>query len=177
MSIETAFPNTVVSTQDPAALIAVEIWSDPGATTARLAAALGGPLPDIGAATDLTEAWRAIRIEPTVWWLSGPLADLDDALARAAAAVAGDGAVADLSGAFERLRIAGPNWRAALMIGGVFDAESPGFTVGSTVGTILHHVAVRYDVIAEGAVHVFVAPSYAADLRHFLHEAATRGAR
>ena len=181
MSIEAAWPDTVVSTEDPTALIAVEFWSDPAVAAARLAAALGGPLPGIGAATDMEGAWRAIRVEPSVWWLCGPLADLDDTLGRVGAALAPDGAVTDLTGGFERLRIAGPDWRSVLMIGAVFDAESPDFTVNSTVGTILHHIAVRYDVVAADAVHVFVAPSYAGDLRHFLHEAAThergRGAR
>jgi hypothetical protein len=60
------------------------------------------------------------------------------------------------------------------MIGGVFDAEYPAFGPGSTAGTVLHHASVRYDVLDERRVHIFIAPSYARDLLEHLRVAAGR---
>ncbi len=158
---------TSISILDPAALIAIDVWSDFDTVTARLADALNQAPPALGQSTALDGAWRALRLEPTVWWLVGPLEDLDARLTLLAAALGDDGAATDLSGGFDRLSIRG-DWREILMFGGVFDAESPAFAIDCTVGTVLHHVAVRYDVIDENEVLVFVAPSYAADLLHHL---------
>ena len=141
-----------------AALIAADVWGDSPAALARIGAAL-------------TDAWRTTRVEPTAWWFSGPLPDLDGVLARIVDALGEDGAATDLSGGFERLEVAGPGWRTALMFGGVFDAEDPAFGVGATAGTLLHHTAVRYDVTDADAVRIYVAPSYAEDLLYHLSEA------
>ena len=146
MSIETS-----ISVLQPAALVAVELWDDGSAWTA----------------TPPAKAWRAIRVEPLVWWLSGPLEALGDMLALIETLVGEAGEVADLSGGFSRIAIRG-DWRERLMFGGVFDAEDPAFTVGSTAGTILHHVAVRYDVVEPDEIHVYAPPSYVADLMHHL---------
>lgn len=163
-----------VTMLEPAALIAFDLWSDTRAAAARIGEALGGPLPGLRRAAELGGGWRAIRVEPTVWWLSGPLADADAQIARLEAALGEDGAATDLSGGFARLAVAGPGWRALLMIGGVFDAEDPAFGPGSTAGTILHHVAVRHDVLADTLVHIHVAPGYAEDLLAHLSAAAAR---
>ena len=167
-------PSTVIEVAEPAALIAVELWSDPPAAAERLGASLGGRLPDLGRSAPLAGGWRAIRVEPPVWWLSGPLADLEAQLANLEPALADNGAATDLSGGFVPIRIEGPQWRAVLMSGGVFDAEDPGFGPGSTAGTILHHAAVRHDVIGPQTVEVYVAPSYLEDMLHHLRSALAR---
>lgn len=165
---------TTVETLGPAALIAVDVWSDIDTAAARLAGTLGGSLPGLLEVSDLAGGWRAVRIEPTVWWLVGPLPDLEAALAATEAALADGGAAVDLSGGFARLEIAGPDWREVLMTGGVFDAEDPAFGPGSTAGTVLYHASVRYDVIDEQRVRILVAPSYARDLLHHLRVTAAR---
>jgi heterotetrameric sarcosine oxidase gamma subunit len=161
-----------VSKPPPRALIAFDLWSN--AATARIGATLGAALPGPNRSADLPGGWRAIRVEPTVWWLSGPLTDLDTCLARLESALGDDGAATDLSGGFIVLALDGPGWREALMFGGVFDAESSTFGPGSTAGTLLHHVAVRYDVRREERVDVHLAPSYAEDLLHHLRSVAPR---
>lgn len=153
----------------PRALIAFDLWSD--AAAGRIGAALGGVLPGLNRSTDLPEGWRVIRVEPTVWWLSGPLADLDACRARLESALDEDGAATDLSGGFVVVALNGRGWREVLMFGGVFDGESSTFGPGSTAGTLLHHVAVRYDVRGEEAVDVYLAPSYADDLLYHLRRA------
>jgi heterotetrameric sarcosine oxidase gamma subunit len=157
---------TRIEIDPPAALLAVEVWSD--------APAVREALPPFGVARDVDGGWRALGVEPSVWWLSGPLDDRDERLASLTPIVAGDGNVSDLTGGFVRIRITGRRWRSLLMIGGVFDAEDPAFAVGRTVGTLLHHVTVRYDVVAEDVVAVWVAPSYADHLIQHLRLAAAR---
>jgi len=164
---------TIVSNQEPVALIALDLWGDSMEGSLRVAAVVGVELPAPGRALDAPGGWRLLRAEPTVWWLRGPLHALPARLASAGAALGDDGAAIDITGAFERLRIAGPRWRPALMIGGVFDAEAPAFADGCTAATLLHHASVRYDVIGDGA-EIYVSPSYAYDLRHHLHAAAAR---
>lgn len=158
----------------PAALIAVDVWSRFDAACRRLVEALGGPLPGLLRAADLADGWRAVRVEPTVWWLSGPLAGLEATVGALEAALGEDGAAVDISGGFARLEVAGPRWRELLMIGGVFDAEDPAFGPGSTAGTVLYHAGVRYDVVDDRRVHVLVPPSYAHDLLHHLRATAAR---
>ncbi len=166
--------STTVEILPPTALIALDLWdaAQPGHWLA--AEAPGFSLPGPGQSAELGGEWRAIRIEPTVWWLSGPLEDLSPQLERLEAALGELGAVADISGAFARLAVAGPGWRAILMIDGVFDAENQAFGPGSNAGTVLHHVGVRHDVIAEDLVHIHVAPSYGEHLLAHLTAVAAR---
>ena len=164
-------PTAHVSAPPPRALIAFDLWGDATARAARIGEALGGILPGLNGATDLAGGWRAIRVEPTVWWLSGPLADVEPCLERLETALGEDGGATDLSGSFIVLALEGPGWREVLMFGGVFDAESLDFGPGSTAGTLLHHVAVRYDVRGEEAVEIHLAPSHANDLLHHLRRA------
>ena len=93
-----------------------------------------------------------------------------------AAALQGRGAVTDVSGGFRRIRVHGPLWRELLMIGGVFDAEH-GFPVGSTAGTVIHHLPVRLDAVDAGTVDAYVAPSYAEELLHHWRKARLRRGR
>lgn len=165
---------TTVDALEPSALIAVDVWRGFDEAVDRLGMALGGALPILRASIDLPGGWRALRVEPTVWWLTGPLPGLGSALATAEEVLGEDGAAVDLSGGFARLQLAGPAWRELLMVGGVFDAEDPAFGPGSTAGTILHHVGVRYDVVDDDRVHILVAPSYAHDLLDHLRTAASR---
>jgi heterotetrameric sarcosine oxidase gamma subunit len=165
---------TTAAALGPLALIAVDVWSGFDEAAQRLGMALGGALPGLLGSVELPGGWRALRAEPTVWWLTGPLAALGAVLATAEAALGEDGAAIDLSGGFAGLEIVGPAWRELLMVGGVFDAEDPAFGPGSTAGTILHHADVRYDVIDDDRVHILVAPSYALDLLDHLRVAASR---
>jgi heterotetrameric sarcosine oxidase gamma subunit len=165
---------TTVNALEPAALIAVDVWSDLDAAAARLGEALGGGIPGLLRSGDLAGGWRAVRVEPTVWWLVGSLAGLEAGLGAVEAALADAGAAVDFSGGLVRLEASGPGWRELLMTGGVFDAEDPAFAPDSTAGTVLHHASVRYDVIDEHRVHILVAPSYARDLLHHLRAAAAR---
>jgi len=167
-------PRANVTTLEATALIAVDVWSNLDTAAARLGDALGGSLPGLLESTDLAGGWRALRVEPTVWWLVGPLAGLEKRLGAIEAALEADGAAVDLSGGFARLAVAGAAWRELLMVGGVFDAEDPAFGSGSTAGTVLHHAGVRYDVVDDGRVHILVAPSYAHDLLAHLRAAAAR---
>jgi heterotetrameric sarcosine oxidase gamma subunit len=173
-SIVTDAATVTVRRLEPDSLIAVDLWSETAAARARLAAILGGELPGLTRSSALAGGWRAIRVEPTVWWLSGPLAEAEAMLAQLEGALGEDGAAAELSGAFTRLAVQGRGWRELLMFGGVFDAEDRAFGPGVTAGTLLHHVSVRYDVVDEDRAHIHVAPSYAADLLHHLETAAAR---
>ena len=158
----------------PAALIAFDIWGDIGPVSERVAAALGGKLPPLAGSGDLPGAWRAIRVEPTVWWLTGPLDMAEAVVAVLETVLEEDGGVTELSGGFTRIGVRGPSWRELLMIGGIFDAESAAFGAGSTAGTLLHHVGVRYDVVRDDEVHIHLGPSYGGDLLHHLSAAASR---
>ena len=165
---------TTVEALAPAALVAVDVWGDFEAAAARLGQALGGEMPGLLRSTELAGGWRAVRVEPTLWWLAGPLDGLAAGLGALEAALGEAGAAVDLSGGVARLEVAGPGWRELLMFGGVFDAEDPAFGPGSTAGTVLYHASVRYDVIDDRRVHILVAPSYARDLLAHLRAAAAR---
>lgn len=158
----------------PAGLIALELWTAEGAGFQRAGEALGWSLPGLGRSADLGEEWRALRVEPTVWWLSGPYADLPSRLAFLEAVLGDSGAVTDLSGAFMRVAVSGPLWRDLLMIGGVFDAEDTAFGPGATAGTILRQIGVRHDVVADDRVHIHLPPSYGDHLLTHLRAAAAR---
>lgn len=152
----------------PRAIIGLEIWGDVVAAGARLAAALDGETPPVGRSTPLAHHWRLMGVEPRAWRLVGPLGGLEAKLARAETALGLEGAATDLTGSQVHLRLVGPRWREALMIGGVFDAEDPAFGQGATVATLLHQTPVRYDVFAPEGVDILVPPSFADDLADHL---------
>ncbi len=143
-------------------LTQIEVWGDLAAVERRL----GLELPTAGKSITLTSA-RILWWEPKVWLVRGSDLDLADALAD-------DGAAIDISGAFTRLRITGGAWRDLLMIGGVFDAESPAFAPDCIAGTVIHHLPVRLDVVDPQTVEAYTPPSYAAELAHHWETAARR---
>jgi len=143
-------------------LVQIEVWGDLAAVESRLGAAL----PKAGRSTTLNAA-RVMWWEPKVWLVRGSSTDWAEVLAE-------DGAAIDVTGAFSRLRITGPAWRELLMIGGVFDAESPTFGRDCIAGTVIHHLPVRLDVIDAQTVDAYTPPSYAAELLHHWHAAARR---
>ena len=172
-----AHPDLVsLQTPEPSRLLRFEIWSGHKAAQARLAKALGGPLPGVCKSADLGAA-RLIWVEQNTWLVRTSPADGDETLATLTKALGKDGSTTDMSGALRRLRISGPGWRTLLTIGGVFDAESPTFAPGCMAGTIVAHSPVRYDVISEDCVDAYTPPSYAPDLFGFWCEAAERLAK
>jgi len=140
----------------------IEVWGDVVAVERRL----GTALPKVGRSVTLNAA-RVMWWEPKVWLTRGSAADLADAIAE-------DGMAIDVTGAFSRLRITGAAWRELLMIGGVFDAESPGFAPDCIAGTVIHHLPVRLDVTDPQTVDAYTPPSYAAELAHHWEVAARR---
>ncbi len=149
----------------PAApLHALEIWSNPVAVAERFKAATGFALPAMGRSRG-SNTLRLIRYEPTVWLVEGDASALSNILAN-------DGALTAIGGGIVRVRLSGKGWRALLMEGGVFDAESPAFTPGSSAATIIDHVAVRLHVVSDDACDAYVPLSYSAGLMHFWEEAA-----
>ena len=154
---------TTITALPPAPLHALEIWSDPQGVAARCQAALGFALPPMGRSAGRDEL-TLIRFEPTVWLVEGNIAPL-------AAILGPDGAVTAIGGGIVRVRIAGPGWRALLMEGGFFDAESADFAVGSSAATIIDHVAVRLVIEREDACLAYVPASYADGLVHFWEQA------
>jgi len=144
-------------------LIRLELWSGLADTSARFLAAFGAALPGAGRAITVS-GLRVIWREPGAWMIrveTGAVQRILDQLVEIAGA---DGAVTDISGAATRCTLTGADWRILLTHGGVFDAEDPAFAPGCVAGTVIEHMAVRFDVIAETRVDVYVAPSYAADL-------------
>ena len=147
----------------PEALMRLELWGDANAVAAR-AQALGlGVPPPVGRAVDNTGG-RWIWIEPAVWLVRAPLAQLAEVLARLETVAGEDGAAFDITGGLARFRLTGPRWRELLTIGAVFDVENPEFAPGCAAATILQHAAVWFDVIDDGTCDVYCLPSYAQDL-------------
>jgi heterotetrameric sarcosine oxidase gamma subunit len=153
----------------PETLLALEIWGDQAVVEHRLGAALP---PSCRSATSGSR--RLLWWEPGIWILRTTVEDRAALEPLLAPAVGDEGAVTDLSGGFIRIRISGRHWRDLLMIGGVFDAESPSFGPGSIAGTVIHHMPVRLDVVSEGAVDAYVPPSYADDLLDHWRRSAAR---
>ncbi len=146
----------------PETLVQIEVWGDLAAVESRLGAAL----PKAGQSATLN-ASRVMWWEPKVWLVRGTCADWAEILAK-------DGAAIEVTGAFSRLRITGAAWRELLMIGGVFDAESPTFAPDCIAGTVIHHLPVRLDVIDAQTIEAYTPPSYAAELSHHWEAAARR---
>ena len=140
----------------PAALHALEVWSNPAKVAARIAKVTGLALPALGCSTG-DNALRLIRYEPSVWLVEGDVSALPAALGQ-------DGALTAIGGGIVRVELSGPSWRRLLMEGGVFDAESPHFAPGCSAATVIDHVAVRLLVTDEDGCLAYVPASYAADL-------------
>lgn len=150
---------TTVTALPPAPLHAMEIWSDPRGVAARCEAVLGIALPPMGRSATRGNL-ALIRFEPAVWLVEGDAAPLG-------AILGDDGALTAIGGGIARVRIAGPGWRALLMEGGLFDAETPAFAAGCGAATVIDHVAVRLFVESDAACLAYVPSSYATGLIEF----------
>ena len=141
----------------PAPLAMLELWGDPAVAAKRLAKALGHALPAAGRAEG-----RVLRLGPATWLIEGDSADLEAPL--------GDGgALTAVGGGYARVRISGNGWRALLMEGGLFDAESAAFAPGCVATTLIEHVTVTLKVESADSCLALVPASHAADLVHFWH--------
>lgn len=149
--------------QPPDAFLRLELWSSPRKVAARFKANFGDPLPGAGRAVSMG-ALRVIWREPGAWMIRAPRADCEAVRLRLQTVAGPDGAVTDISGAAVRCALSGADWRILLTHGGVFDAEAPEFAPGCVAGTVVEHIAVRFDVIACDQVDAYVAPSFAEDL-------------
>jgi len=155
--------DVTITALPPAPLHALEIWSDAPAVAARFEAAIGSALPRLGSSTG-TDTLRLIRFEPTVWLVEGDASALVEILGD-------DGTLTAIGGGIVRVRLSGARWRALLMEGGMFDAESPGFAPGCSAATIIDHVAVRLHVLSDDVCLAYVPVSYSAGLIHFWEQA------
>jgi heterotetrameric sarcosine oxidase gamma subunit len=156
--------DVTIATLPAAPLHALEIWSNPASVANRFEAATGFALPAMGRSGG-SNTLRLIRYEPTVWLVEGDASALFGILAD-------DSALTPIGGGIVRIRLSGKDWRALLMEGGVFDAESPAFAPGCSAATIIDHVAVRLHVVSDNACDVYVPLSYSAGLLHFWEQAA-----
>ncbi len=153
----------------PAApLHALEIWSNASAVAKRFKSATGFALPPMGR-SDGTESLRLIRYEPTVWLVEGDVSALPAMLS---VILGEDGSITPIGGGIVRVRLSGQGWRALLMEGGIFDAESPAFATGNSAATVIDHVAVRLHVVGDDACDIYVPASFSAGLLHFWRQAA-----
>ena len=148
----------------PAPLHAIEIWSNPAQVAQRFTAACGFALPAMGRSTG-TDSLRLIRFEPTVWLAEGEVGALPGILGS-------DGALTAIGGGIVRVRLSGHGWRALLMEGGVFDAESPHFAPECSAATLIEHVGVRLHVVSDNACDAYVPLSYSAAMIEYWQEAA-----
>ena len=146
-----------VSEPQPTRMVRIEAFALDPAFAEAFEAAVGAPVPAVGRVTD-APAGPVIWAEPRAFLASGDGYALSEALS-------GVAAVSDVSGAWRRIDLTGPGWRARLMIDGLFDAESPAFAAGCVAATLLHHAPVMLCPTGDDAVSVYVAPSFAADLQ------------
>lgn len=148
-----------ITAMPAAPLHVLEIWSAPSSVAQRFAKAHGADLPVQGSSLKLP-TMKLIRYEPTVWLVEGEIAGLAEILGA-------DGSLTAIGGGLVRVRLSGAGWRSLLMEGGVFDAESPDFTAGSSAATVIDHVNVRLLVESDDACLAYVPLSYAHDMIHF----------
>ena len=113
-----------------------------------------------GVAPDLAGV-SAMQVEPRRWWLLDP----GQKLGPIAQALGEQGALTLIGGGLMCATLRGPGWRAQLMIGGLFDAESAGFKPGDCAATLLHHTPVWINVVSAHEAHVYFAASLTEDLR------------
>ncbi|MBC7519672.1 MAG: hypothetical protein H7268_01050 [Sandarakinorhabdus sp.] len=145
-------------------LFRLALWNDAGRARIGdgLGAALPGPCRSIMAGTE-----RLLWLEDRHWLVACANADAAAVLNRVQGLVGDDGTVTEVGAALVGRCITGTGWRELLMIGGVFDAENPGFGPGSVARTIMHHSPLLIDVVAETRVHAYVPASYAGEFFAF----------
>ena len=147
----------------PQTLLRLELWGGVAPVSQRFKAAFGVDLPAASKAVSAGDV-RVIWREPRAWMIAAPMADGPDLLAKLTDAAGDDGAVTDISGTAVRCALTGPDWRALLTNGGIFDAEDPAFAPGCVAGTVVEHINIRIEVVSEDQADIYVAPSYAVDL-------------
>ena len=155
-----------ISEPHPTSLVRVEAFEMSAAYAKAFKAAVDVSPPAAGRA-EAGKGGPVLWAEPKVLPASGDAAALEDALGAHAA-------VSDVSGAWRRIDLKGAIWREVLMVDGVFDAEDAGFGPGALAATVLHHAPVMIHVRSEEEASVYVAPSFAHDLKSALLKAAAR---
>jgi sarcosine oxidase gamma subunit len=123
-----------------------------------------GDLPDLGLV-------RALRVEPTRWWL----VDAGDRIAGIAAALGTRGAITPFGGGMVRATLTGPGWRDLLSVSGFFDTEDQGFGPGQVASTVIHHVPVRIAPLADDVCELFCPASLSATLADLWRDATITG--
>lgn len=139
-------------------LFRLALWDD--AARARISAGLGVPLPGPCQTVD-GAGLRLLWLESAHWLIACATADADTVRARIQGFIGSDGSLVEVGAALVGRCITGNGWRELLMIGGVFDAENPGFGAGAVARTVMHHSPLLIDVIAVDRVHAYVPASYA----------------
>lgn len=137
----------------------LELWGDPAPAAKRLDKVLGHALPAAGRSEG-----RVLRLGPTTWLVEDDGADLAKPLGEG-------GALTQVGGGYARVRISGAGWRALLMEGALFDAESAAFAPGCVATTLIEHVTVTLRAESADSCLALVPASHAADLIHFWRQA------
>ena len=145
-------------------LFRLALWND--AASQRIGAGLGTTLPGPCRATTIA-GLRWLWLELGHWLCTCATADAEAQRERLETLVGSDGSLVEVGAALVGRRVTGSGWRALLMIGGVFDAEDPGFGPGSVARTTMHHCPLLIDVITEDCIHAYVPTSYAAEFFAF----------
>ncbi len=153
------------------AMFRLALWDD-GARQA-VEAALGTRLPPPCRATT-SGALRLLWLEAGHWLVTCPAADADAVQARIEAALAGTGTIVEVGAALAGRQLHGRGWRDLLMIGGVFDAEDPGFAPGCVARTVMHHASLLIDVVTDTHANAYVPASYASEFFDFWDAARLR---
>jgi len=155
-----------ISEPHATSLVRIEAFELSAAFAKAFKAAVG-VAPPAAASAEAGKGGPVLWAEPTVMLVSGEAAELETALGAHAA-------VSDVSGAWRRIDLTGRAWREVLMVDGVFDAESASFGPGALAATVLHHAPVMIHAQSETEASVYVAPSFAQDLKSALLKAAAR---
>lgn len=145
-------------------LFRLALWND--AAAARIGAGLGTQLP-APCRSHTIEALRLLWLETGHWLIACASADAHSARQRLESLAGTDGSLVEVGAALAGRAITGAGWRDLLMVGGVFDAENPGFGPGSVARTIMHHSPLLIDVIAADHVNAYVPASHAEEFFAF----------
>jgi heterotetrameric sarcosine oxidase gamma subunit len=153
------------------AMFRLALWDD-GAREA-VEAALGARLPPPCRATS-GGVLRLLWLESGHWLVTCPAASADAVEDRVEAALADTGTIVEVSAALAGRQLHGTGWRDLLMIGGVFDAEDPGFAPGCVARTVMHHASLLIDVVTDTHANAYVPASHAAEFFGFWEAAIRR---
>ncbi|MEY2884202.1 MAG: Sarcosine oxidase, gamma subunit family [Pseudomonadota bacterium] len=141
-------------------LFRLALWNP--AARSRLGAGLGADLPGPCRAIT-TGAQRLLWLEQDHWLVACATTEAATVQAQMAGLIGSDGTIVEVGAALVGHSLSGGDWRGLLMVGGVFDAEDPGFGPGSVARTVMHHSPLLLDVIAADHVNAYVPASYAGE--------------